>query len=92
MRNKISVAGGNGLVECVNSLSFTVATRLMKSLKTRLDPRMACYFAIELIDPTALGGTHTPATWIDVDEICKKNDLKCTQVRSHILQMRHDSK
>ena len=50
------------------------------------------YFAIELIDPTALGGTHTPATWIDVDEICKKNDLKCTQVRSHILQMRHDSK
>ena len=69
---KISVVGENGLVECMNSLSFTVATKLVESLKSRLDPYMPYYFAMELIDPTASRGIPLPTTWIAVDDICKK--------------------
>ena len=59
---KILVAEENGLVECHNSLSFSVATILVESLKFRLDPHMSCYFNMELIDPTTSGGIHAPAT------------------------------
>ena len=88
---KISVVGKNGLVECMNSLSFTVATKLVESLKSCLDPYMPYYFAMELIDPTASRGIPLPTTWIAVDDICKKHDLNYTQVRSEILEMRDDS-
>ena len=88
---KISVVGGNGLVECMNSLSFTVATRLVESLKSRLDPCMPYYFAMELIDPTASRGIPSPTTWIAVEDICKKHDLEYTQVRSKIIETRDDS-
>ena len=88
---KIPVVGENGLVECMNSLSFTVATRLVESLKSRLDPCMPYYFAMELIDPTASRGIPSPTTWIAVEDICKKHDLEYTQVRSKIIETRDDS-
>ena len=88
---KISVLGKDGLVESMNSLSFTVATKLVESLKSRLDPYMPYYSAIELIDSTTLRGIPLPTTWIAVDDICKKHDLNYTQVRSEILEMRDDS-
>ena len=69
---KMLVVGKNGLVEYVNSLSFTVATRQMESLKSCLDPHMLCYFTMELIDPTTSGIIHAPATWIAVEDMCKK--------------------
>ena len=69
---KIPVVGENGLVECMNSLSFPVATRLVESLKRRLDPYMLYYFAMELIDPIVSRGIPLPTTWIAVEHICKK--------------------
>ena len=68
---KISVLGKDGLVESMNSLSFTVATKLVESLKSRLDPYMPYYSAIELINSTTSRGIPLPTTWIDVDGICK---------------------
>ena len=50
---KISVVGKHGLVECMNLLSFTVATKLVESLKSHLDLYIPYYFSMELIDPTA---------------------------------------
>ena len=50
---KIPVAGENGLVECMNSLSFTVANRLVEILKSRLHLHIPYYFSIELIYSTA---------------------------------------
>ena len=68
-----------------------MATKLVESLKSCLDPYMPYYFAMELIDPTASRGVPLPTIWIAVDDICKKHDLNYTQVRSKILEMRDDS-
>lgn len=88
---KISVVGNHGLVECMDSLLFTVATKLVERLKSCLDSYMPYYFAMELIDPTASRGKHLPTTWIDVNDIFKKHDLNYTQMRSEIIEMRDDS-
>ena len=61
MRNE-NASRENGLVECVNSLSFAVATRLVKTLKISLDPHIPCYFTLKIIDPTTSRGIHAPAT------------------------------
>ena len=58
---KIAVVGENALVECVNSLSFTVKTRLVGSLKSRIDPHMT----------TASRRIPLPTTWIAVEDMCK---------------------
>ena len=62
---KISVVGNHGLVECMDSLLFTVATKLVEILKSHLDSYMPFYFTMELIDPTASRGKHLPTTWIE---------------------------
>ena len=63
--------GKNGLIECMNSLSFAVENRLVESIKSRIDPRMPCYFDTELIDPTVSRGIPLPTTWIAVEYTCK---------------------
>ena len=47
---------------------------------------------MELIDPTASRGITLPITWIAVEDMFKKHDLKHTQVRSKILKTRDESK
>ena len=46
---------------------------------------------MELIGPTDSRGIPLPTTWIAIEETCKKHDLKYTQVRSEILEMRNES-
>lgn len=75
----------------MDSLLFLVEKKLVESLKSHLDPYTPYYFAMKLINQTASRGNHLPATWIAVDDICKKRNLNYTQVRSEILEMRDDS-
>ena len=59
---KIPVVGKHGLVACVDSLSFSVANKLLESLESRLDPYMPYYLAMELIDPTGSRGNPLDTT------------------------------
>ena len=75
---KISVVGKHGLVKFMDSLLFTLVTKLVKSIKSRLDPYIPYYFAMKLIDPKASRGNPLPTKWIAVDDICKNHDLNYT--------------
>ena len=69
---KTPFVGNNGFMECMHSLSFTVETRLVESLKSRFDPFMTCYFATELSGPIDSKGSPLPTTWIAVEDTGEK--------------------
>ena len=76
------------LVEAVDKVGELFATTTVRSLEKRLEPYMAHYGAMELIDPTAPGGVVSERTWEATKDICERYNLSFVDVKSEILDMR----
>ena len=80
------------LVSAIDSIGKSFCSTLIDSLQKRLEPYMPFFEAMELIDPTApMQIGIKDATWEAVRDICNRNGIDYSLVRTQIITMRGDA-